>query len=648
MKYLKNLLAIKTPSSSALVDLALILAIIPHLAYLKFPMLVFLLSALGLLVLKKEISPGVQRGLALFGFISIIISFYTDFNFSSLNRFSIFIALINALLILAVVLQRFKKELNFYIIFAPAMLLFLSFFMHNSILMLFYMVMTLFTFMLLLLWSKMHSSLGDALKYALSIFAFSLPVVAILFMVFPRISFDKKDYGFKDEFVKRSGHNGKMSLGSDAQLVPSKKIVMEVFFKEKFEKSTSLYFRGTTLYQDNTDSFTQMPTQDREKLSINESSLYLGGKTSYDITLYPHNEKWLYTLDLGLYIPVGANYYQDYTLLYKEKIDETYRYKGISYLKYKLNIPLSKTIKEYALDVDIQRDPQSSKAALSLKKESDKETLQNLVSFFSNQNLTYTLKPGKLDATTPIDSFLFGSKKGYCVHFSSAFTYMARSAGLPARVVTGYLMNSSDTYEKYLVVRESAAHAWVEVYLKDEGWIRVESTRYASNNENLQNLEESNPSALANFIKQSNLKLMYLKYIIENWILEYSHFKQLNILDRLLNNTKFLFTFLLYLVLFSSLAIITALFFARTLQKKEEYNYLSPLIKDAKKHKIVMLKSQSIQDFLRELEVFYDINKIQKINNLYHKVRYSKEASKEDIIILKREVNEVRETYQKR
>lgn len=97
---------------------------------------------------------------------------------------------------------------------------------------------------------------------------------------------------------------------------------------------------------------------------------------------------------------------------------------------------------------------------------------------------TYTTTPG----TTPynkdvIDYFLFDNGKGYCVHFASAAALMYRMYGIPARYVTGYVANAADflpneNYEGYYSasLTDKSAHAWVEIFLKDYGWVPVEVT----------------------------------------------------------------------------------------------------------------------------------------------------------------------------
>ena len=81
--------------------------------------------------------------------------------------------------------------------------------------------------------------------------------------------------------------------------------------------------------------------------------------------------------------------------------------------------------------------------------------------------------PSGRDAT---DYFLFDLKKGYCDYYATAMAVLARAAGLPARLVTGYASGSYDTYAAEYVVRAADAHAWTEVYFPGIGWIEFEPT----------------------------------------------------------------------------------------------------------------------------------------------------------------------------
>lgn len=92
---------------------------------------------------------------------------------------------------------------------------------------------------------------------------------------------------------------------------------------------------------------------------------------------------------------------------------------------------------------------------------------------YLNKNAIYTLTPNhevKPDED-PVAPFLFGDKRGYCVHFAHATVYMLRSLGIPARIGTGYLTDLSQSRDGHILLRMSDRHAWAEVYIAGHGWI---------------------------------------------------------------------------------------------------------------------------------------------------------------------------------
>jgi transglutaminase-like putative cysteine protease len=106
------------------------------------------------------------------------------------------------------------------------------------------------------------------------------------------------------------------------------------------------------------------------------------------------------------------------------------------------------------------------------------EVLQRAIDFFRRAGLGYTLAPPLLGRDS-VDDFLFGTKRGFCEHFASAFAYMMRAADVPTRVVTGYQGGETNPVDGYVVVRQADAHAWTEVWLDERGWVRVDPTAAA-------------------------------------------------------------------------------------------------------------------------------------------------------------------------
>jgi transglutaminase-like putative cysteine protease len=85
--------------------------------------------------------------------------------------------------------------------------------------------------------------------------------------------------------------------------------------------------------------------------------------------------------------------------------------------------------------------------------------------WFLTNGFRYDTRPGPQPERDGLDACLFDSRTGFCGHFTSAFTALMRAAGVPARVVTGYLGGTT-----FLEVSQSDAHAWSEVWLPETGW----------------------------------------------------------------------------------------------------------------------------------------------------------------------------------
>ena len=110
----------------------------------------------------------------------------------------------------------------------------------------------------------------------------------------------------------------------------------------------------------------------------------------------------------------------------------------------------------------------------------DRDRLAAAESWFRRQSFRYTLEPGP---TGDFDAFLFDRQEGFCGHYAGAFAALMRAADVPSRVVSGYVGGRRVEPlggPPYLDLRQSDAHAWVEVWLNGQGWQRVDPTRWAA------------------------------------------------------------------------------------------------------------------------------------------------------------------------
>jgi hypothetical protein len=159
---------------------------------------------------------------------------------------------------------------------------------------------------------------------------------------------------------------------------------------------------------------------------------------------------------------------------------------------------------------------------------------------FRRDDFYYTLKPPALGKDN-VDEFLFGTRRGFCEHYAGSFALLMRAAGIPARIVTGYQGGEYNSSGHYLIVRQSDAHAWTEVWLDKRGWIRVDPTAAVSPNR----IEQGIDNALADEVPSFRIQnrnpifgnLLYswdnLQHSWNDWVLNYDEHKQRDFLSRL-------------------------------------------------------------------------------------------------------------------
>jgi len=616
-----------------LLDIAIVMAFLPLLFLLKLPMLVYIFTAL-FFIMKKKTSKLIIYSFMFLGLISISISFFSEYNFSSFSKLLVFISLLISILTYAVILQRLTRQINIYLLLSPSMLMILSFFFYNSIEMLFYALFTLFSFSFLLLYDKMQGSFKNTLRINILLYLFSLPIVTLLFLVFPRISYKDASFGFKGEDIKRTGHDGTMFIDSTALLVPSSKLVMEVSFKKDVPSANHLYFRGSTLYTDKGNQWVAHKARKVNYPRVKAANNVL----EYNIKLYPHQKRWLYMLDIPILSLKDTYVDEDYITLSKKPLFEVFQYKGKSALQY-ISLPSTQDTLEKALVVDPKRDPKTSKKLLEAIdiNEKDRIKAQQLLVFFKKADLSYSLQPKEIDLEHPLDSFLWDSKVGYCVHFASSFATSARLLNIPSRIVTGYKADRSNAINNYLLVREADAHAWVELYLQDRGWVRFEPTSTASRILRPKDRSLSNSytnasfenSALANTLKQLNMHYLYTRHLINTWILQYDRNKQVSILKKIFSDTLFLFKIVGSFLAFALLCIFLFFSFSRGRHEDKYLHELNTIIKTLKKQGFERDPGESIFHFFSRLEgKMENYEKLQEVGELYHLGRYAKTSDK--------------------
>ena len=389
---------------------------------------------------------------------------------------------------------------------------------------------------------QQNKSIRLNLKLAAKLFTQALPVMLILFFLFPRIPGPLWSLP-QDKDSGTTGISGEMSMGSISNLSQSNKIAFRVAFEEEVVDNDLSYWRGPVLWQTDGKNWS---TGNSKPTNHNLSYRPTGAPISYTVTLEPHNQKWLYGLDLPATAPSQAVINRDFQLITKTEIKELTRYKMSSYSEYQTG-PLTADERARALQLPANRN--SRTVALGQQWRQQLQSSQAIVShalqYFNQQPFSYTLKPPLL-GSDPVDEFLFETQQGFCEHYAASFTTLMRAAGIPTRIITGYQGGDFNPIGNYLIVRQRDAHAWTEVWLEKRGWVRIDPTASVAP-ERIEDGAESAFSELFDrqstfqfnndFLTSNWLKLRYGWDSMNNswnqWVIGYDSLKQSRLLSRI-------------------------------------------------------------------------------------------------------------------
>jgi hypothetical protein len=149
----------------------------------------------------------------------------------------------------------------------------------------------------------------------------------------------------------------------------------------------------------------------------------------------------------------------------------------VSHPHYRLQPELPEALRRVFLQLPPGSNPRSRALAEQWRSQGldDEGVVSAALQMFHQNKFYYTLHPPRLGRNN-VDEFLFDTRRGFCEHYASSFTALMRAARVPARVVAGYQGGTRNALGDYYVVKQSDAHAWSEVWLKDRGWVRVDPT----------------------------------------------------------------------------------------------------------------------------------------------------------------------------
>ena len=332
---------------------------------------------------------------------------------------------------------------------------------------------------------------GDGRMRTLGVLGVSaLPLLVVLFLFFPRLpplwsvqlSSSQATTGVSDS----------MSPGDIASLSQSTELAFRVEFTQARPAQSELYWRG--LVFSDFDGVTWRPNRRVQQQWqpgrqppnwLARSFATANNKTepkSYEITLEPTQQQWLFGLDYSLPQNKDTRLTSDFTLIKEEPVSEQLRYEVLRYAPMQIDPILDEVSRAANLTLPSAGNLQTQSLAKQLFAQSGSDPeryIQAIQRWINQTEFRYTLSPPPLDEDR-IDSFLFETKAGFCEHYSSSFTFMMRAVGIPARVVAGYQGGEMSRGGNVWEVRQMDAHAWSEVWLEGQGWVRVDPTAFVA------------------------------------------------------------------------------------------------------------------------------------------------------------------------
>ncbi|ROZ61720.1 DUF3488 and transglutaminase-like domain-containing protein [Ramlibacter sp. WS9] len=399
--------------------------------------------------------------------------------------------------------------------------------------------------------------LRQAARTAATMALLGAPVMAVLFVLFPRFA---PLWGIpSDAMTGRSGLSTSMRVGNIAALALDETIAMRLRFEGRPPPQSSLYFRGPVLSGfDGREWRVLQPRLDADTWPLRPGNAQLevsGGPVRYEATLEPNNRPWLLVMDATNQPPQSPGFAavmtSDLQWVLNRPVTDLLRYKVESYPAFRhgprtvaavlpqyTQLPPDFNPRTRALAAEIRAQVASNPAATGRLQAA---LVQAAMERLRTGGYRYTLEPGVYGDHTA-DEFWFDRKEGFCEHIASAFVVLMRSMDIPARIVTGYQGGERNNVDGFWVIRQSDAHAWTEVWLADQGWVRVDPTSAVSPGRTGSFQRLAAPAgvlatALGTVDPKLALNLRAAWEALNNswnqWVLNYTQSKQLDLLKNL-------------------------------------------------------------------------------------------------------------------
>lgn len=361
-------------------------------------------------------------------------------------------------------------------------------------------------------------SIRVAARRAASTTALGLPVMVLLFVLFPRIA---PLWGVPTESIGKTGLSNQLEFGAMNEIANDESIAMRLKFDGPVPPPDQRYFRGPVLTRFDGKTWRAPDARPGQGWLRGRDTLATTGPAlRYEMTLEPLRIPLLPLLEMSPGAVGSELTLADLPLtrgpelqwLSPRPITERLRFNASAHLRWQageqrnrvqlasdVELPPGANPRTLAWAARLAGEPQFAGLAPGPRAE---RLAAALLEHIRSQDFTYTLTPGRYGVESPhvIDEFWLDRRLGFCEHFASAFVVLMRAMDVPARIVTGFQGWDAEPQDGYLVVRNANAHAWAEFWVEGRGWVRSDPTAAVAPNRVVQGLAlRPEPGVLGQF-----------------------------------------------------------------------------------------------------------------------------------------------------
>jgi transglutaminase-like putative cysteine protease len=478
------------------------------------------------------------------------------------------------------------------------------------------------------------------------------PLMLVLFFVFPRFG-PLWTVPIKSHTAK-TGMSDFMKPGDVASLSQSDEVAFRVKFDGEIPPKSILYWRGLVFSRLEQGvwsalGYYDVPVKEQRAAPVATT----GNALRYSVIMEATQQNWMYALHYARSNTPGVMHTSDYRLFSPAPLETESMYTADTWTDVPVETELSTWRRSTETKLPPVGNPQTRQLALDLRAgaNSDEEFVDRVLDKFNREAYVYTLKPGVQSGRDQIDQFMFQSLRGFCEHYASAFVFMMRAAGVPARVVAGYQGGEINPVNKTVIVHQFDAHAWAEVWIPDKGWVRVDPTAAVSPLRVEMGLEQAMASE-GSFLEAAPLsplryrgipllnllRLRYdaLTYRWQSWIVGYDDDRQLHLLHDFFGeiSARLFITLLLGSWALVLIPVAIALFFKRDTHPVSPLNkyyrtYCERMARLGLKRRPGETPGQFALRAMRALPGYSD--QVARITGLYNDLAYATSAASGDV-----------------